>query len=247
MTTPAETAYQNASDETGRVQELVLEHLALVNHIVERHVAGTSPETSRDDLFAAGTLGLVEAAHRYDESRGVKFTTYAYPRIRGAVVDYLRQTDWLGKSARDRLNDLEELMGAFRHEHGRKPTVPELAEAADMAEEEVLKYLSYRQWDSVGSLDRSSPDADEGTSLRDILPSQMATPLEKLEQEERIERLAGAIEDLPERERQIIVMYYYEDLYMAEMADILGISESRVSQLHTRALYNLTRLLEGEP
>jgi len=247
MTTPAETAYQNARDETGRVQQLALEHLALVNHIIEHHVAATGPQVSRDDLFAAGTLGLLEAAHRYDESQGVKFSTYAYPRIRGAVIDYLRQTDWLGKSARDRLNELEELMERLRHENGRKPTISELADATDMSEEDVLKYLSYRRWNSVGSLDRSGPDSDEGTNLSEILPSEMATPLEQLEQQERVERLVRAIQALPERERQIIVMYYYEDLYMAEMADVLDISESRVSQLHTRALYNLTRLLECEP
>ncbi len=246
MTTPAETAYHRAQDDAGRVRELVLEHLALVNHIVERHAWATGPQVSRDDLFAAGALGLVEAAHRYDESRGVKFSSYAYQRIRGAVLDHLRHTDWLSKFAREKLKELENIMGRLRQRYGRRPTIEELAAAAELSQEDVLKYLSYREWDAVASLERPAPDADGEADLRNILPAEMATPLEQLESEERLERLVRAIHALPARDRQIIVMYYYEDLYMAEIAEILGVSESRISQLHTRALYNLTRLLEGD-
>ena len=113
--------------------------------------------------------------------------------------------------------------------------------------DEVLKGLSYEKWDCVGSLQDSITEPDgECIALAELLPASTQDPFDALEWKERAEGLARAIEELPEREKQIIVMYYYEELYISEMAEVLGVSESRVSQLHTRALYNLTRKLEGE-
>jgi len=247
MVTPAETAYQNAQEPEERIKALVLEHLPLVNRVVDRSFGGLAPRVPRDDLIGAGMLGLVEAAHRYDESKGVKFATFAYHRVRGAVVDLLRQIDWLGKSAREQLTALRRHMREFQKEHGRRPTIPELAELADMTEDDVLKYLSYEKWDNVASVDGDVRDADgEASALSAFLAADIETPQESLEWKEKVERLSEAIKSLPERQQQIIVMYYYEELYVAEMAEILGISEGRVSQLHTKALYNLTRLLEEE-
>jgi RNA polymerase sigma factor for flagellar operon FliA len=224
-----------------------MEHIPLARSIVNNLSVSLGPTVSRDDLYSAATLGLVEAAHRYDESKGAKFSTFAYMRVRGAVMDCLRRSDWLGKSAREQLKDLRRIMRDFRGRKGRKPTIEELSEESGMEEDTVLKYLSYQKWDSVGSLDVSVGDADEGSSpLADLIDGGSPTPLENLQEEERLEHLARAIEQLPEREQQIIVMYYYEDLYMAEMAEVFGVSESRISQLHTRAIYNLTRLLEEQ-
>ncbi len=247
MSSPAETAYQDARDDSARIKELVLDHVPLVNRLADRLLAKVTPDTSREDLISAGTVGLVEAAHRFDPSREVKFITFAYRRVRGAMLDYLRQKDWLGRSARDRLNELREITNAFRSRHHRVPRIEELAEEADISEERVLKYLSYRKWDYVCSLDQPAEDAEHGADgLAELIAADVPSPLEKLEWREKVERLAAAIEQLPERQRQIIVMYYYEDLYMAEMAEVLDLSESRISQLHTRAIYNLSRILEAE-
>jgi RNA polymerase sigma factor for flagellar operon FliA len=223
-----------------------MEHVPLARSIVNNLSVSLGPTVSRDDLYSAATLGLVEAAHRYDETKGAKFSTFAYMRVRGAVMDCLRRSDWLGKSAREQLKDLRRIMREFRGLHGRKPSIEELAEEAGMDEEAVLKYLAYEKWDSVGSLNDTVGSAEEGSSpLADLVDCGAPTPLENLQEEERLEQLARAIQELPEREKQIIVMYYYEDLYMAEMAEVFGVSESRISQLHTRAIYNLTRLLES--
>ncbi len=247
MGNAAQTAYQQADGEAGRIRELVLGHLPLVNHIADRLAAGLDASISEDDLIGAGALGLVEAAHRFDESKGVKFITFAYRRVKGAMVDFLRQNDWLGKSARGQLQRLREEVRRFRQEHGRKPTIEQLAKAVAMSELDVLKYLAYEKWDCVASLDQPAGQ-DEGheMALGELLPADGETPLDKLQWQERVERLTAAIDALPERQKEVVVMYYYEDLYMAEMAEIFKVTESRVSQLHTEALYNLTRMLEEQ-
>ncbi|MHC4481833.1 MAG: sigma-70 family RNA polymerase sigma factor [Planctomycetota bacterium] len=247
MATPAQAAYEQAGGQGNSIKPLVLSHLRLVRSIVNRVCGGLELGVCEEDLISAGTLGLVEAAHRYDSSIGVQFSTFAYFRIKGAVVDCLRANDRLSKSARRRLSELRSHIGEFRKRHARRPTIEELADQADMEEEEVLQYLSYEKWDYVGSLEDRVPDScGEGNVLAGLIAADAATPLEQLQWKERIERVVQAIERLPQREKEIIVMYYYEDLYMGEMAEVLGISESRVSQLHTQALYNLTRELEGE-
>jgi RNA polymerase sigma factor for flagellar operon FliA len=248
MGSPAETAYDEARRPDGLIRQLVTSHLGLVKRIVGRIRVGLQPSLSQDDLISAGTLGLVQAAHRFDPNRGVSFSTFAYRRIQGAVVDCLRRNDMLGKSSREQLALLRRCIQEFRARHGRRPRIQELAELAGMDEPDVLRYLSYEKWDNVGSLSQPArTEQGEASALEDLIAADAATPLERLEWQERLERLAAAIEELPERERQIIVMYYYEDLYMGEMAEILGVTEGRISQLHTRALYNLTRKLEGTP
>jgi len=239
------TAYAKTEADAATVKELVLRHLPLVRSIVNRILPGLVAGVSEDDLIGAGMLGLVEAAHRYDGRKGVQFQTFAYPRIKGAIIDFLRQGDHLAKSARNHLRLIRRTLAEFRMRRGRRPSIAELADAAGMTETEVLRYLSYEKWDRVGSLETRFQDADgQQVALKSLISSDAETPLGRLEHRELLERLAQAITELPEREQQVIVMYYYEDLYMAEMAEVLGISESRVSQLHTRALYNLARKLE---
>ncbi len=245
MTSSPEAAYKEADTESGEIRGLVLDHLPLVHRLAERLSVSLGDETCREDLVGAGMLGLVQAAHRFDRSLGNRFTTFAYPRVRGAMVDFLRRNDVLGKSARERLQELRQVIEQFRANHARKPTMAELAACTGLDEEDVVRSLSYEKWDSVSSLEAQGTGKDSQSCLAELIPADTGTPLSKLEWEEQVERLSAAIEALPEREKRIIVLYYYEDLYMAEMAEIMGISESRVSQLHTRALYNLTRIMEG--
>ncbi len=247
MATPAEIAYEKAESSEGAIKQMVLDNLPLVTSIVNRVCAALQPTVSLEDLIGAGTLGLVEAAHRYDPSAGAKFCTFAYARVKGAVVDFLRQNDQLGRSAREQLTALRDRIRQFHALNGRRPSIEELAAEAGMSDQDVLKFLSYEKWDYVSSLESISDGAQGGeAALEALVPVDPRTPLDRLEWQERVTRLGEAIQSLPERERQIIVMYYYEDLYMGEVAEVLGISESRVSQLHTRALYNLTRKLEAE-
>ncbi len=245
MPTPAQTAYEKAAGQQNRVRALVMDNLELVLSIVNKVKVDLDPRVIEDDLIGAGTLGLVEAAHRYDSTKGYRFSTFAYPRIRGAIMDHLRETDALGKAARNRVTAMREASARFEAANGRSPSVEELAEEAELTEDEVVQCLSYEKWDSVVSLEESADrDKPDGNLLAALIQDDGPTPMEQMEWQERAELLAQAVEELPEREQQIIVMYYYEDLYIAEMAEVLGVSESRVSQLHTRALYTLARKLE---
>ena len=242
----AESAYSQSSGGGQNIDELITEHLPLVRHIVSQLPPDYVHGPNEEDLLSAGTLGLVEAAHRFREDRGVKFATFAYHRIKGAVVDYLRENDFLSKSARARLRDVRRRIMEFQGENGRKPTIEELAKLSEISEDAVVECLDYEKWDSVASLAGGLEDEEgDETALAAILPDSIGTPLDQVVHNERVERLAGAIEDLSEREKQVIVMYYFEELYMSEMAEILKVTESRVSQIHSRALYNLSRKMEG--
>jgi len=163
----------------------------------------------------------------------------------GAIADHLRQRDYLGKSARERVKQVRGCVQEYQRRTGRKPDVEELCGLTDLSERAVLDSLNDERWDRVVSLAEQVEGEDgKATALIALISGDAEEPLAKLEWEEQVERLAGAIGELPERERQVIVMYYYEDLYMSEIAEILGVSESRISQLHTRALYDLSRKLE---
>ena len=245
MATQAQTAYQKARAVENKVEQLVLKHLPLVRRIVNHLPWSLLSVVCEEDLVSAGALGLVEAAHRFDESKGVKFETFAYRRVRGAIMDYLRETDCLGKSARWQLTALKRHIREFRSASGRMPSVEQLAEIAKMPEEQVLKYLSYEKWDYVASLDSTREDSDGEPNVLKMLAADTAeAPPAELERKERVEQLSRAIQELPERQKQIIVKYYYAGVCMAEMAEILNISKSRVSQLHTLALYDLSGKLE---
>ena len=248
MTSRARAAYATTPSRQENIRRLVIAHLPLVKRIASHAMRSLAASVSEEDLIGAGTLGLIEAAQRYDATKGVKFVTFAYTRVRGEIMDHLRRNDCLAKRARSRLRGLRGAISAFQSERGRKPGIGELAEQMSMSGEDVLKYLSYERWSRVASLDGSTKDGEGGEgALKALLAADTETPLAKLEKSERMELLRAAIEALPEREKRIIVMYYYEDLYVAEIATILSISESRVSQLHTRALYNLARHLQETP
>lgn len=237
-----ETTYVEADGKRAKVKDLVIGHLPLVRHVVDRTFGAGLPPQYQEELISVGTLGLVEAAQRFDESRGVKFHTFAFTRVRGAIADYLRNNDVLSKTARQKLKRLRAITRDFQSRNGRKPRLEELAREADMKEDDVLEYLSYEKWDFVASLDEHR---SVGHSLENLLhplaSPRYASPYKQLEWKEDVEQLRQAIEELPDRERYVIVMYYLEELHMAEIAAVLGVTESRVSQLHTKALYDLAR------
>mgnify|MGYP006277833969 CR=1 FL=1 len=243
MANSPEAVYKEADAESGEIRDLVLDHVPLVHRLADRLSMSTGHEQYRQDLVGAGMLGLVQAAHRFDPSLGNQFITFAYPRVRGAMVDFLRSNDILGRSARERLQGIRQAIESFRSLHARKPTVTELSRQTGLEEDEIVRCLTHEKLESMASLEAPAAEGDSQGCLAELIPAQTSTPLSKLEWAEQVELLAAAIEALPEREKRIIVLYYYEDLYMAEMAEIMGISESRVSQLHTRALYNLTRIM----
>lgn len=228
---PAVSADQSERDD------LILAHLGKVKFIADRIAARLPPSVGRDDLYGVGVIGLIDAVERYDVSRGVAFTTFAEMRVRGAILDNLRSLDWASRSARRRAREVQAAYASVEQEKGRHATEEEVAEYMRIPLAELHENLLEISGLSVWDLDER--DENTGTSLSDTIFDRAASPLENLEESEKRRRLAAAIENLPERERQVIALYYVEELNMKEIGAVLSITESRVSQLRTQATVRL--------
>ncbi len=194
-----------------------------------------------DDLVSSGVIGLLDALERYDASRGIKFKTYADFRIRGAMLDYLREMDWFPRSVRQTSSRLQQTYSRLENVLGRPPADEEVAEELGITVEELWKQLAMFTGISVFSLDAiQDEDEENGTGLRHLLSE--AAKEESREEEltrELKELLGKAIDMLPERERQLIAFYYYEDLTLREISQIFDLGEPRVCQLHAQAVLRL--------
>ena len=215
------------------VDDLVTTHLALVGHLAREAASRLPRHLDTDDLLGAGALALVQAAQSFDPTLGVPFARYASTRIRGAMIDQMRQRDWATRSIRSRARALSTVMEELTKALHRTPTDTELATAAGMTEQEVRHVLQGTDRAALLSLDPLSND-DEGLAagLIDSSPQ----PDEALLAAERLGYLRDAIAELPERARHVITGYYLENRQLTELADELGVTQSRASQLRSEAL-----------
>ena len=213
------------------VDALVTGHMALVGHIVRESMGRLPGHVNRDDLTSAGLTALVQAARSYDESRGVPFTRYAATRIRGAILDELRGIDWASRSVRRRARELDETRSKLAVDLGRVPTDAEVAAAAGLTLDEVTA-----NGDDVSRASVMSLQGFGDTSIDDVLPTRAPSPEEKVEQNERIGYLIDAVALLPERLRVVVEGYFFTERPMADIAEELGVTESRVSQMRAEAL-----------
>jgi RNA polymerase sigma factor for flagellar operon FliA len=218
---------------------LILEHLALLQHIVGRMSLDLPGHIQRDDLLGWGMRGLIEAADSFDFARGLAFSTHAFPRIRGAILDELRRLDFLPRGRREELRAVEGAVAALEQTLGCPPSPEEIARHLGTSVEEVDEVLHSARVAAWVSLE-GGPNQEFGALLAD---PKCADPAGSLEWTETKERLVRAIEVLPEPDKSVITLYYAEDLLLKEIAEVLGVSESRVSQVHSRALYRLNRAM----
>jgi RNA polymerase sigma factor for flagellar operon FliA len=196
----------------------------------------------QEDLFESGILGLIEAAERFDAAKNVKFKTYAFHRIRGAILDYLRLQDWVPRSVREKDNLIKEAYNTLEQELNRTPHSEEIAEAMGISCSDLDKMLSdinmcsmiYLEDINFGNNDDSRVKVSE--IIKDKKTIEPLSSLELLEEQEVLER---AITELREKEKLVITLYYYEDMLLREIAEVMNLSESRVSQLHHRALMSI--------
>jgi len=230
--------------ETVDRNQLVLEHLPLLKHIAGRFTFDSSGSVEREDLEGFGMIGLIAAADSWEPSRGLKFSTYAYTRIRGAILDELRRMDFLPRSRRERVRALEGALQRLEQEGGTPPTPEELAEELGCTIEEVDEILVTAQSTNHASLDANS-GSEAGTEQLGALLSDPRSkdPVGSAEWEETKNELVRAIGELPDQEKTVITLYYAEELLLREISELLGVTESRVSQIHSRALYRLNRSL----
>ena len=217
---------------------LVENYLPLVNVIAGRIAISLPPHIDRDDLISSGFFGLLDAIERYDLKRQNKFETYAGVRIRGAILDYLRSKDWIPIAVRQKIRSYEQCVGKLEGRLGRSATDEEIAEAMGISVEELGKVVTEINVATVIPLD----DYMRAETAANAIPS----PQETVEKRERQQMLAKAIERLPERERQVVALYYHEELTMKEISMVLSISEARVCQLHTKAIFRLRGFLARE-
>jgi RNA polymerase sigma factor for flagellar operon FliA len=227
---------------------LIEEHLPLVKHIVFQVAVHFPRHVDRDELARAGALGLVEAARRYDEARGVPFDRFAAQRIRGAILDAVRAADWAPRSVRTLARKLEAVEQRLATQLGRLPGPAEMAEALGMTRAELARLQDRLFRSVVLALEHEvTDDSDEDLTLVDVLCDRaQVEPLEELETRELHAYLRDAVELLPERQRLVIVGYFLEGRSSQELARFLGVTESRVSQLRSEALAMLKEGIEAQ-
>ena len=221
--------------------ELVVSHLPLVKFIVDRIASSLPPHLDRDDLRSAAVIGLISAAERFDPSRGVQFKTFAEQRIRGTIMDELRAQDWLTRSLRDKFKKLEREFSQLEQQLGRNPSSDEVAVAMGLELKDYFRLLEEIHLLSFVSLDDAWHDEDGAPfGLLDVLEDKgTESPQSQLIARQTVERLADAIDNLPEKERIVITLYYYEELNLKEIGAVLDLTESRISQLHSQAIIRL--------
>ncbi len=222
----------------------------LVKYVAGRTAAGLPPHVEEADLISYGLVGLISAIERFDLSRDIKFETYAIMRIKGAIIDELRSLDWVPRSVRARAREVERANAKLEHLLQRAPTDQEIADEMDITIDELNGSLLQISHSSIVALDELwsvSDSSGDQVSLMDTIEDPNAPdPSRALDVGDLKDRIAGAIANLPEREKLVIALYYYENLTLREIGEVLGVTESRVSQMHTKAVLRLRSRMQEE-
>ena len=231
--------------------QLIVMYSPLVKYVAARVAVGLPQHVDGSDLVSYGIIGLIDAIDRFNPVRQVKFETYAIPRIRGAIIDELRAIDWVPRSVRAKARAVEQAYASLEASLLRTPTDAEVATELGISEPELQEILRQISFVGVAALDEVfmvGGDRADRTTLGDTIPDSTAGPVAMFEDKESKEILAQAIMQLGERERTVLSLYYYEGLTLAEIGEILGVTESRVCQIHTKAVLQLRgRLSDRTP
>jgi RNA polymerase sigma factor for flagellar operon FliA len=231
-------------------ERLILHYAPLVKYVASRVATGLPASVEQADLVSYGMFGLIDALEKFDPARGNKFETYAIPRIKGAIIDELRAMDWVPRSVRFKAREIEKAYADLESILKRAPSERELAERLGVSMSELHDVINQISFVSVLALDELlsvGTDRGEQVSLLDTLADRSVDPTTGLEGQETRGLLAAAINSLSEREKIVVTLYYFEGLTLAEIGEILGVTESRVCQIHTKAVGQLRlQLVETE-
>jgi RNA polymerase sigma factor for flagellar operon FliA len=228
---------------------LVLHYSPLVKYVAGRLSAGLPNSIEQADLVSYGMFGLIDAINKFEPARGNKFETYAMSRIRGSIIDELRTIDWVPRSLRAKARAVEKAYTKLEHELLRTPTDAEVAEELGTTEEELQDVFTQISFFGLVALEETvsvGADRSESVTLGDTIPDAGLGPVGAFEVEETKQILAQALNRLPEREKIVLTLYYYEGLTLGEIGGILGVTESRICQIHTKAVIQLRSKL-AEP
>jgi RNA polymerase sigma factor FliA len=231
-------------------ERLILHYSPLVKFVAGRVAAGLPQNIEQADLVSYGIFGLIDAIDKFDPARGFKFETYAISRIKGAIIDELRSIDWVPRSVRSKARAIERAYSKLENELRRTPDDSEVAIELGMTEGEFAQTLSQISFVGLVALDELlSAGAERGnsTTVGDTIADAAHDPVQAFELDEMKHVLADAINRMPDRERLVLTLYYYEGLTLSEIGEVLGVTESRVCQIHTKAIFQLRgRLSEPE-
>jgi RNA polymerase sigma factor for flagellar operon FliA len=226
-------------------EELILEYAPLVKLVAGRLVMHVGQYVDFDDLTSYGIFGLIDAIDKYNPDKGIKFETYASIRIRGAIIDNIRKLDWVPRSLRAKNKQLEQVYADLSAELGREPTDEELSDKLSIPLSEAQELIRKSSVASLVSLDDYLEQNNDAHFLS-LSPSRAENPESAYEIMETKQALADAIDQLTEKEKQVIMLYYYEELTLKEISAVLGVSESRVSQIHTKSVMKLKAKLKNK-
>lgn len=244
MTTLAEAWITYKENADGDIRErLILHYQPLVRYVVGRVGANLPQSVDRQDLQSYGLFGLIDAIDRFDLSRNIKFETYAVTRIRGAIMDELRSLDWVPRSVRSKAREIDRAYAALEIELGRSPSDDEVAIHLGLSLEELAAVASTAAATQVLPLDEMTSGTEgERLGLHETLEDSQATdPAHSYEIQEAMELISTAIVELPEDGRTVVTLYYLEGMTFAAIADVLGVTESRICQVHRKAMLALVR------
>lgn len=221
-------------------EDVILKYAPLIKYIASRIAARLPMHVDVQDMINSGVLGLMDAIEKFDPDKGVKFETYAEYRIKGSILDSLRAMDWVPRSVRKVATMLENTCIDLEKKHGRPATDDEVAAAMNIGVEKLHKIVNRVSNVSMISIERDSKHDNSRHSLLDrLIPEDSRNAYDKLDSEELREVLGECIEKLPEKEKTVIALYYYKEMTMKEIGKVLKLTESRVSQIHTKAVYRL--------
>lgn len=228
-------------------QKLLDKYVPLVRNVATRMAMGFPRSVELSDLISTGVIGLVEAFKNYDPDRGVKFETYAVPRIRGAILDELRALDWVPRSTRAKSREIERAYMALENKYGRQPEKMELAKYMEISIEDLHLALNDVSGTNFLSLDEVIYREDDNRQvprIETVIDRDTLSVLGAIEREELKTFLGVAIDKLTKQEKLVIALYYFEELTLKEIGEVMSISESRVSQIHTRAVFKLRGMVK---
>ncbi|KZZ83148.1 RNA polymerase subunit sigma [Bacillus sp. SJS] len=224
---------------------LIRRYTPLVTFHVQRISVGLPKTVSRDDLMSLGLYGLYDALEKFDPGRDLKFDTYASFRIRGAIIDGLRKEDWLPRSSREKAKRVETVIEKLEQKYLRNVTPLEIAHEMGISEDEVLTAVNEGFFANVLSIDEYLPDHDDGDYLGiAIKDDRSETPEDSILKQEMIGQLSDVISELSEKEQLVVSLFYKDELTLTEIGQVMGLSTSRISQIHSKALFKLRRIME---
>jgi RNA polymerase sigma factor for flagellar operon FliA len=237
--------YKGSGERADR-DRLILVYAPLVKYVASRVAVGLPQNVEQGDLVSYGMFGLIDAIEKFDPERGYKFETYAISRIRGAILDELRSIDWVPRSVRAKARALEQAYAKLENELRRTPTEEEIALELDLTDDQLQTTLSQISFIGLAALDEVlGGERNEGMTLGDTVADVREGPVAAFEVVEMKEILADAVNGMPEREKLVLTLYYYEGLTLAEIGRVLGVTESRVCQIHTKAVLQLRSRLQA--